>query len=275
MFEPVRSRPKARRFWGPAIGVAAAIVTVTFGLGVLVTNAERAAEARRAADAAQMRIALAEIKSTLDSGLAAGQHDAVVDVRPKSTGVAGRLEGAFKRFVAQILDDRRSYKRELSELGFPGFLAAPRLARENLNQVLAKLGQARTVERKYQSLGEQRILQFRNIADNAGLTGQEKADFIAGYDGAFSQSQAANEQAWSYEDGLLSAYQQLIALLHNQRSGWTFNGRQLVFANRSLLSAYNERVTAIKLLAASELAARDQARQSVDRKADDLMTQIN
>jgi hypothetical protein len=261
--------------WLPAIGVASLLALAVFGVGFVAVNAERAAEAKHDADVAQTRLALSEVRSTMDVILRARDQELAIDPRPKATGQAGQVEAAFKRFAIELVDDRRRYKQDLAGLGFPAALQPRSLAKENLALVAEKLAKARTVVEKYRDLNEQRLLDYRHLLDSAALSEDARSQFIVGYEQSFGRGQSAHDQAWSYEEAVIDDSRQLVSLLASHRGGWRFNGRQLAFSDLGLLAAYNAEVNAIRQVSASEAALRSQTLQSVDQRTSEAIANVN
>jgi hypothetical protein len=210
--------------------LGATLVVAGVGASVGRTNAARHLQAVKGT--AALRADLRDAYAHLDSGK-------IIPTHPTAGGQVGEVEGSFRRFLAQLMQDRRAYGAEMRALALaqaitpagiapPGGIAAAR----------ARIAQARAVVQKYRLLGRDRLLGYRKTLSDIPVSSEQKAGALRGYDRNLPRSLADAETVWDSEDRILAQGGRIVDLLSQTRGHWTVRAGKFVFERPADLARF-------------------------------------
>lgn len=212
----------------------------------------------------ETKIAVADMRSTLETAARSGASAASIDTRPKGGGDAGAADGLIKRLVAQVLTDHQNYIAEMRGLGFPDILRPDRLAKENLADAAAAVAKAKQVEARYRALNETRLTDLRAQVAHSSLSAIGKQEFVAGMDRAAPADAAKRARLWGLEESILADADHVVTLLASSRGAWRYNGQTLAFSDPAVLADYNAHIRDMQADAQREEQLRDQNMQAAE-----------
>ena len=179
---------------------------------------------------------------------------------PALRGESAELRGFFTTVVNKMVALQNDYQRELNASGIASILDPARLQHDGtLAESKRIIGSAKAVITKYRKQMDILRASLEEEIKKLRLSAESKSEVLRGFRDSQKKRRAEDEAMWKCEEGVVSQFENIVALLSRRRGGWIIQNGELHFLNESDLGEFNSYLTMIDHLIGKQEELQKQA----------------